>query len=457
MVFACRRLALFLSYVVGAPVQPVMQGTRLCDVESLARMGCPQYEHGIDWHEFLHEACEHCVFGRRCSTADSVLRLVDIAKMTVNGSAAADEDGGFQCIKGVMAAAIVAGQFFLMRASDDLVELLATDTSLAPFPFRTSQWSLYTNMVPLSLNMCDHTLQKNLLDHYVPKAHPENSGACGLVYTDAQLVRRCRSRRYWKRDAYPVESGAIEEDRSREVLNKITCPDSTAIDLDEELSRKLKKYSDRARALQCQSGAGMWRRQMGEVHKCVLISIAHLLDFRPGNLVLDWGSGCGHKLSWAKQLFDVDGLGVDVEGDAVAWARDHSVGAFCHADGRDLTWIPDGIFDKVISYAAIYHLSREDQCSTGIQLVRKLRIGGRAWLGWNHLPNMSQIDWIECFKGSRIELERAQMNNEQAVLGVNVFLEILEDGFLFPPDATLVNDIFLYQYPAYSMMLTRVA
>ena len=28
----------------------------------------------------------------------------------------------------------------------------------------------------------------------------------------------------------------------------------------------------------------------------VLITVGHWLRFRPGQLVLDWGSGCGHKL-----------------------------------------------------------------------------------------------------------------------------------------------------------------
>lgn len=452
MAFVSCRFTLFLSYCVAAgPVQPTMSGTNLCDSKGLAEVNCPHHEHGVDWQEFLLHACESCVFGKPCSSQPGTQRLVDIATIVVNGSAVG-EGGGFQCIRGILAAAVVASQFFLMRISDQLVDFVAKDMSLAPFPFRTSQWSLYTNMVPLSLNMCDHTLQKNLLNHFVPKAHPEDTGNCGLVFTDTQLIRRCRSRRYWKY-TYPAESGATLEDKSRKDLKKITCPDSSAINLGTELSKKLEKYSERALSLQCQSGAGMWRREMSEIHKCVLISVAHLLDFRPGNLVFDWGSGCGHKISWAKQLFDVDGFGVDVEGAAVAWAREHSVGSFCHADGRDLTWVPNGMFDKVISYAAIYHLSKEDQCSTGIQLVQKLRIGGKAWFGWNHLPNMSQVDWMECFRGSQNELA----SNEQADLGVRVFLELLEDGFLFPPDANVVGDVFLYQYPAYSLLLTRIA
>merc|ERR1719487_769420 len=111
----------------------------------------------------------------------------------------------------------------------------------------------------------------------------------------------------------------------RATVQSLSCPDASEISLGDELSRKLHKYSARAGPLlQCQSKAGMWRREMSEVHKCVLITVAHLMDFRPGQLVLDWGSGCGHKISWAKQLFDVDGVGLDVEGGAVAWAQHHS-------------------------------------------------------------------------------------------------------------------------------------
>ncbi len=78
----------------------------------------------------------------------------------------------------------------------------------------------------------------------------------------------------------------------------------------------------------------MWHQAMSDVHKCVswlhsrspglnlilddfgtnlggslimmtcwtaivvqvLITVGHWLRFRPGQLVLDWGSGCGHKL-----------------------------------------------------------------------------------------------------------------------------------------------------------------
>ena len=34
-----------------------------------------------------------------------------------------------------------------------------------------------------------------LASRFVPRVHAEDSGLCGLVYTDDQLVRRCRSLR----------------------------------------------------------------------------------------------------------------------------------------------------------------------------------------------------------------------------------------------------------------------
>lgn len=173
-----------------------------------------------------------------------------------------------------------------------------------------------------------------------------------------------------------------------------------------------------------------------------------MLDFRPGQLLLDWGSGCGHKVSWAKMLYDVDGMGVELVDSAVTWAQTHSIGKFCQADGRDLRWIPDGMFDHVISFAAIYHLPKTDQCDTGVQLIQKLRVGGKAYLGWNQGNVMDNLEWYECF------------NNAQDI--VQVEIDAVEDAFIFPPHANRQESngnaiSFLFQYPAYSLFVTRKA
>lgn len=263
-----------------------------------------------------------------------------------------------------------------------------------------------------------------------------------MVFTDDQLVRRCRS---WSRGTPPPDR--------RPLLQALECPDPAYISVEEELGKRIAKYSERALSLQCQSSHGMWHDAMSEIHKCILISVAHLLGFQPGGLLLDWGSGCGHSMTWAKMLFDVDGLGVDIMAPAVEWAQVHSLGKFCTMDGRYLGWIPEDTFDYVFSYASLYHMSREDQCATGVQLVQKLRIGGKAFFGWNQYPVMNNWEWVACFQGGR---EGANMDARS--LGIEVEIRAVEDGFLFPPDARGLEGkhTFLYQYPAYSIFITRL-
>lgn len=137
------------------------------------------------------------------------------------------------------------------------------------------------------------------------------------------------------------------------------------------------------------------------------------------------------------------------------WAQRHSAGKFCHGDGRNLTWLPEATFDHVLSYASIYHLEKDEQCSVGIQLVRKLKIGGRAFLGWNHGPVMSNWEWLMCFEDS----QNIAKTNGIAESGVKVDFDAVEDGYLFPPHTKVLEDkrSFLYQYPAYSIFLTRLA
>ncbi|CAL1125925.1 unnamed protein product [Cladocopium goreaui] len=93
--------------------------------------------------------------------------------------------------------------------------------------------------------------------------------------------------------------------------------------------------------------------------------------------------------------------------------------------------------------------------SVGIQLVRKLKIGGRAFLGWNHGPVMSNWEWLMCFEDS----QNIAKTNGIAESGVKVDFDAVEDGYLFPPHTKVLEDkrSFLYQYPAYSIFLTRLA
>ncbi|CAJ1399833.1 unnamed protein product [Effrenium voratum] len=431
---ALRALLLVAAAAVEVP---------FCHLEWLEAVGCPREEHGIDWEVFLASACEKCKADEPCR-----LEPEDAAYILAQEVTTGSEVQAFRCAAGLLSAMIIVAQYFLVKSPvpEQLDGVLGKASSLAPFPFYTSQYSRYSNMVPVNLMACDLGQQSSpkLFNRFVPRVHAEDSGLCGLVYTDDQLVRRCRSMR----------KNANVPDRITDALDHIQCPTFGDMLVDQKLGNKIRKYEMRANQLQCQDSRGMWHEAMSDVHKCVLITVAHWLRFRPKELVLDWGSGCGHKLSWAKMLFDVDGLGVEIQEPAARWAQRHSAGKFCHGDGRNLSWVPEDTFDHVISYASIYHLEREEQCSVGIQLVRKLKVGGRAFLGWNHGPNMSNWEWLMCFRDSH------SLAKENGLAGgVEVDFDAVEDGYLFPPHARVLEDkrSFLYQYPAYSIFLTRLA
>lgn len=441
---ACARLPAAIAGSVALHEPSVAVGgveSRLCDASMLSQLRCPEREYSVVWGELLELSCRYCPYGQPCESQPISDPLVESMQRVF------EADVPYQCMHGLLAALILSVQFFLVKSdlSPGLLGLLSENRSLAPFPFYTLQYSLFANMVPLRLMLCDRSLYHDVLNVYVPRVHPEHTGKCGMVYSDRMLVYRCRSR-------HPYSSG-----RRTELLRGIQCA-AADIDLDPSMSGKLEKYGARARAPadSCQSAKGMWREAMSDVHKCVLITIGQLLDFRPGQLVLDWGSGCGHKLSWAKALFDVDGVGLDIEAGAVAWAQMHSAGVFCHADGRRLGWIPDGEFDHVISYAALYHMSKVDQCHTGIHLLRKLKVGGRAYFGWNQAYSMAAFEWRACFANASAwpELPREDV----AIMArMQVDFQAVEDAYLFPPTVEVAGTHYLYQYPAFSIILTRLA
>ncbi|CAE8642156.1 unnamed protein product, partial [Polarella glacialis] len=149
------------------------------------------------------------------------------------------------------------------------------------------------------------------------------------------------------------------------------------------------KYTRWAEENWCERGSSIfWTTSPSwwKLHKCVLVTVLRtwLRHLGPGDRVLDWGSGCGHKLSWACRFFGLEGLGVELMQPTVVWARRHTLPGtkHCHADGRNLSWVPDGSLDAVISFAALYHLHGSEQCDVVGRLVEKLRPGGKAWLGW---------------------------------------------------------------------------
>eukprot|EP00929_Paragymnodinium_shiwhaense_P075356 TRINITY_DN38520_c0_g1_i1.p1 TRINITY_DN38520_c0_g1~~TRINITY_DN38520_c0_g1_i1.p1 ORF type:complete len:541 (+),score=100.75 TRINITY_DN38520_c0_g1_i1:65-1624(+) len=370
---------------------------------------------------------------------------------------------------------------------------------LSPFPFRSAERSLGSQLVFHKYFLAAHHLPCDDIrktgqfrgKFVLRAAHDKPEYHCAVRTSDAQLLRRCRERRRnqkhtgsvtlavdkrWGMNAIPLPLERMG--RLAIPPGSFVCPteeEQAAFALrrgfDEAWTRRsddaLKKYTQRAAGelgqpgRGCEEPASEWRVDLGIFHKCVLVVILERLDLRPGAMVLDWGAGCGHKLTWASQLYDVQGLGLDIVGDNVRWAEQHSIGKFCRLDGRFVEWLPDDYFDAVISYAALMHLQPEDQCAVVTELVGKLRPGGKMWFGWN-TPMINNMDvvktkaeadrehfWSECFT------KALQADSRWRSGAVAVMWETELEANLFPDDYTRV-ETYLYWPPAYSLFVTRL-
>ena len=58
--------------------------------------------------------------------------------------------------------------------------------------------------------------------------------------------------------------------------------------------------------------------------RCSMLVIMDWISPPPGGWFLDWGSACGHKLVWAKQLYGLRVVGIDTQRESVQWARQHA-------------------------------------------------------------------------------------------------------------------------------------
>ena len=182
----------------------------------------------------------------------------------------------------------------------------------------------------------------------------------------------------------------------------ITCPTEKNLDnSDKTYNARIKKYSQRGDEAQarCMSTLGMWGNDWSKEHKCIIKFVAKQFDLRPGAKLLDWGCGCGHSLTTFKQLFDVDGVGIDFLVPVIEWAKQHSIGQFCAVDGVHLDWLPSDYFDIVFSVAALYHIPDDKQCHVLREMYRILQPGGNIFIGWmgtQESKNRPPHVWFEC-------------------------------------------------------------
>jgi len=341
------------------------------------------------WHEFIPGACESAFL------ASAVVLLQSGDGLQVFG------DTGLPFLKSYLKSNLVWSD------GGNLPEL-------QPFPFAAEFLILYQNFVPISaLPNCEQTDnfetfrvgcsrsdgstkglwqqncdQEAVFDRAVllPSKAQLGEAACIFEADDQTLALRCRSRRF--------ESVSLPQSQEVQPL-QWRCPSQS--------SGVRNKYTEQA-FRSCASGFGSWGRRIESHLKCVAVQVAETLQLRPGESVLDWGSGCGWALTWMSSLYGIRGFGIEATSQNTAWAKRFSQGEYCLYGGFDLGWVPENSFDAVISYWVLYHHNVTSQCHVIRQLVQKLKPGGRAWFGGNtpspaigilNFP-FRRRDWIRC-------------------------------------------------------------
>lgn len=106
---------------------------------------------------------------------------------------------------------------------------------------------------------------------------------------------------------------------------------------------------------------------------------AELADF---SRILEWGCGCGRILLHSEQLSEeVDLYGVDIDGEAIAWAKTAIPWVtFSVCDGLPPLGFPDSHFDLILNHSVFTHLDASYQDAWLAELRRVLKPGGYALL-----------------------------------------------------------------------------
>lgn len=453
----------------------LLPGRHVCEAASL-RVSCQR----PSIIAFLELCCQLC-FDSACLLREDLIQLAqelwhDLLIMS--------------CQSAMLAAAVVLLQspaaFEIETGVELLQTYLKTDLTwspktgagnlprLYPFPFAAEFLVLYQNFVPLSmLPSCQQTDSfggvevfrvacSRAADGYTEGSWARNCSqepgfksttllpsraqlskvGCISEADDRTLALRCRSRRF---DSFLLSpSAGLKEENAFQWR----CPAYASVGV-------WNKYSFLANR-SCASGFGSWGMRIESQLKCVAVQVAETLQLRPGQSVLDWGSGCGWALTWMSTLYGIRGFGIEATAQNVAWANRFSQGKYCLYGDFDLGWVPDASFDAVISYWALYHHNVSTQCHLIRQLVRKLRPGGRAWFGGN-VPSSAINIGNEPFR--RRDWKRCLISLAQ-VGGIPVSLDFMADAALFRRNLFEIGPKpgdYLYFHPTYSVLLRRMS
>lgn len=187
---------------------------------------------------------------------------------------------------------------------------------------------------------------------------------------------------------------------------------------------------DRDYYLECCVGAEQWRESGGRAPLGLYKGMLQKAAMRPGETVVDIGTGRGELVAVAVELGAAQATGVDYSPDAVALAQEtlaaHDVGDRAKvvlADARSIP-VPDDHADLATLLDVVEHLSPDELDTALSEALRLLRPGGRLLV--HTMPNRLVYDvtyriqraiwpprWKSWPADPRREIERTMHVNEQ--------------------------------------------
>ena len=106
---------------------------------------------------------------------------------------------------------------------------------------------------------------------------------------------------------------------------------------------------------------GPWNGLPNLAAQQVTSTLEKIGNIVPNSIILDWGSGCGHRLAEVSKKNKAVGVGVELAGKLATWAnRNRNANGtvfFCESNGRNMSWIPDETIDFSFSVGSVWFLS----------------------------------------------------------------------------------------------------
>ena len=109
-----------------------------------------------------------------------------------------------------------------------------------------------------------------------------NRNECQVRLSDKEIIQQCKNESVFQTQQNLSLLGGVQKP-----------PPLTSIVMHQELQLK---YERRVAKGGCSEPKGMWGNPFNS--RCTIVTMAKIGRYKPNDLILDWGSGCGHQATW---------------------------------------------------------------------------------------------------------------------------------------------------------------